>query len=86
VIRKILECHDGYWVAGFKQRSNTFLDAHLMKIDSNANIVWEKSLGDWKLDEIGTAISRLDSNRFIVGVITTICGRVPVGWRAVRFW
>ncbi len=64
---KILELADGYFVLGIRQRANFRLDAYLMKIDKKGDILWDKYLGDWELDETGSSLLMVDSNYFVVG-------------------
>lgn len=86
--RKTIELPDGYLMIGYKSRPNYHLDAHMMKVNKDGDVQWEKYLGAWELDETGSSLVMLDSNRFMVGGFSGI-GNVPSAFDAYtrsKFW
>lgn len=86
--RRILELPDGYLVLGTRQRVNFKLDVYIMKTDKSGDIVWEKYLGDWEMDDSGGNLVMLDSNHFVVGGFSGIASapNMTQAYTRTKFW
>jgi len=65
---------NSYVVAGYVYDSQSFLDAYLMKIDSNGGIVWSRSYGDNRW-EIANCVAPAPDSGFILA-----------GYKMVNLW
>jgi hypothetical protein len=76
--RQIIEVEDGFYVAGYKQRTDYLMDGFVMKLDKNGKKRWEKYFDGISRSLRISNMLKTGPNQYIIGAGTTTPSGTPL--------